>query len=243
MDWIVDLLGSELVALEYTMRLVLTLLVGGAIGLERERSNQAAGLRTHILIAIGAAMLMILSMSMAQPAGAAGPAEALALGRGGDPGRIAAQVVSGIGFIGAGTIMRFGGSVRGLTTAASIWIVAALGLAIGGGMYLVAGVGTVLALFTLTVLNRLERRFFPDRSYKVLEINVRDTSIPTDLILPILKRHRIHVSNIDVTQALEKQTVKMKFLVKIGEATDLRRLYEELNTVEQVYQVKLEQPG
>ena len=243
MDWIVDFVGSEPAALEYMLRLVLTLLVGGAIGLERERSNQAAGLRTHILIAIGSTTLMILSMSMAQTEGVPEPTGALALGRGGDPGRIAAQVVSGIGFIGAGTIMRFGGSVRGLTTAASIWIVAALGLAIGGGLYFVAAVGTVITLFTLTVLNRLERRLFPDRYYKVLEVNVRDTRIPTDIVLPIFRKHGIHVSNIDVTQALEKQTVKMKFLVKISETTDLRKLYEELNTVEQVYQVKLERPS
>ena len=230
MDWAVQL--------EYSLRLVLTLLVGGAIGLERERSNQAAGLRTHILISLGACSLMILSSSMAQNGGGDG----LIAVRGGDPGRIAAQVVSGIGFIGAGTIMRFGGSVRGLTTAASIWIVAALGLVIGGGLYVIAGVATVIVLFTLTILNRFERRMFPDRAYKVLEINVRGTRITTDAVLPILRKHRIHVSNIDVAQALEKQTVKMKFLIKIADETDLRGLYEDLNTIEQVYQVKLEQP-
>lgn len=224
--------------LEYSLRLVLTLLVGGAIGLERERSNQAAGLRTHILIGLGACSLMILSSSMAQN----GTGDGLFAVRGGDPGRIAAQVVSGIGFIGAGTIMRFGGSVRGLTTAASIWIVAALGLVIGGGLYVIAGVATVIVLFTLTVLNRLERRMFPDRAFKVLEVNVRGTRITTDAVLPILRKHRIRISNIDVAQALEKQTVKMKFLVKIGDDTDLRGLYEDLNTIEQVYQVKLEQP-
>ena len=242
MDWIVDVGGWGEAALEYTVRLILTLVVGGAIGLERERSNQPAGLRTHILIAIGSSMLMMLSMEMAQTGGAPEATGALVLGRGGDPGRIAAQVVSGIGFIGAGTIMRFGGSVRGLTTAASIWIVAALGLVIGGGLYFVAAGGAIITLFTLTVLNRLERRLFPDRTYKVLEVNVRGTTIPTDIVLPIFRKHGIHVSNIDVTQALEKQTVKMKFLVKIAESTDLRKLYDELKTVEQVYQVKLEQP-
>ncbi len=242
MDWIVDVGGWGEAALEYTVRLILTLVVGGAIGLERERSNQPAGLRTHILIAIGSSMLMMLSMEMAQTGGAPEATGALVLGRGGDPGRIAAQVVSGIGFIGAGTIMRFGGSVRGLTTAASIWIVAALGLVIGGGLYFVAAGGAIITLFTLTVLNRLERRLFPDRTYKVLEVNVRGTTIPTDIVLPIFRKHGIHVSNIDVTPALEKQTVKMKFLVKIAESTDLRKLYDELKTVEQVYQVKLEQP-
>ena len=243
MTWIQNLLSSEYIVLEYALRLFLTLLVGGAIGLERERSNQAAGLRTHILISLGASVLMILSMSMAAGPDGSSPNEALTLGRGGDPGRIAAQVVSGIGFIGAGTIMRFGGNVRGLTTAASIWIAAALGLTIGGGLYFVAATGTLITLFALTFLSKVERRMFPDRAYKTLEVNIRDTKITTDVVLPILRKHDIHVSNIDVTQALEKQTVKMKFLVKIADTTDIRALYEDLNTIEQVYQVKLEQPS
>ncbi len=243
MSWFQELLNSEQFVLEYALRLFLTLLVGGAIGLERERSNQAAGLRTHILISLGAAVLMILSMSMAAGPDGAGDAQALTLGRGGDPGRIAAQVVSGIGFIGAGTIMRFGGSVRGLTTAASIWIAAALGLTIGGGLYFVAATGTLITLFALTFLSKVERRMFPDRAFKTLEVNIRDTKITTDVVLPILRKHGIHVSNIDVTQALEKQTVKMKFLVKIADTTNIQALYEDLNTIEQVYQVKLEQPS
>ncbi|TVR61859.1 MAG: MgtC/SapB family protein [Spirochaetaceae bacterium] len=220
--------GAEF-ALEHLLQLALSLIAGGAIGLERERSNQPAGLRTHILIALGATLLMQLSRYIALPP------------TGGDPGRIAAQVVSGIGFLGAGAILRFGGNVKGLTTAASIWIVAALGLVIGGGLYLLATAATLLVLFTLTTLNQLEKRMFPDRSVKVLEVNLRDTRINTDTIVAILRRHGIHVSNIDVTQALEKKTVKMKFIVKIAEDTDLKALYDEINAVDTVYQVKLEQ--
>ena len=242
MDWLLDLVRAERVTLEYSLRLLLSLVVGGVIGLERERSNQAAGLRTHVLISLGSSLIMIVSLTMV----AAGvPPEGVAAGtlRGGDPGRIAAQVVSGVGFIGAGTIMRFGGSVRGLTTAASIWIAAALGLSIGGGLYFVSAVGTAIALFTLTTLNRVEKRMFPDRTYKMLEVNVRDKRISTDAIIPILRKHRIQVSNVDVTQAIEKQTVKMRFLVKIAEDTDLRALYDEINEIDNVYQVKLEQPS
>ncbi len=229
MTWMTTVIPGAEFALEHLLQLVLSLIAGGAIGLERERSNQPAGLRTHILIALGATLLMQLSRYIALPP------------TGGDPGRIAAQVVSGIGFLGAGAILRFGGNVKGLTTAASIWIVAALGLVIGGGLYVLAAAATLLVLFTLTTLNRIEKRMFPDRSVKVLEVNLRDTRINTDTIVPILRKHGIHVSNIDVTQAIEKKTVKMKFIVKIAENTDLKALYDEIHAVETVYQVKLEQ--
>lgn len=230
MQWFVDLFNSQKTVLEYALRLVLSLIAGGAIGLERERNSKGAGLRTHILIAVGSTLLMLLSITVATKAGSA------------DPGRIAAQVVSGIGFIGAGTIMRFGGNVRGLTTAASIWIVAALGLAIGGGLYFLALVAVLLTLFTLTVLHQIERHIFTDRTYKVLEVNMSGTKISSDAIMSILEAHGIHVRNVDVTQAIQKKTVKMKFLIKIADEADLKELYTEINTVKNVIQVKLEQP-
>lgn len=139
--------------------------------------------------------------------------------------------------------MRFGGSVRGIPTAASIWIVAALGLSIGAGMYFVSVVATLLTLFTLSVLNHIERRIFTDRAYKLLEVNVRDTKISTEAVLAILTEYGIHVSNVDVSQAIQKKTVKMKLLVKISENTDLTGLYAALDGLPNVHQVKLEQPG
>ena len=159
----------------------------------------------------------------------------------GDPGRIAAQVVSGIGFLGAGAIMRYGGNVKGLTTAASIWIVAALGLVVGGGLYVLAVVAGMLVLFTLVTLNRFEKRLFPDRNVKVLEVNLKDVRIKTETVLPILKKHGIHVTNIDVTQAIDKGTIKMKFLIRIERSADIRALYDDLNSLDSVYQVKLSQ--
>ena len=130
--------------LEITMRLVVALALGGLIGLEREVHGSDAGLRTHILVCLGSSLVMIVSILMAK------------VFPGNDPTRIAAQVVSGIGFLGAGTILRSQTSVRGLTTAASIWTVAGIGLAVGAGLYHSALIAGILIVITLWLLRFLE---------------------------------------------------------------------------------------
>ena len=124
-------------------RMALGLVLGAMIGFERELYRQPAGFRTHSLVAVGSALFTIISAY-----GFAGSAV--------DPTRIAAQIVSGIGFIGAGTILQHRGSVRGLTTAASLWSVAAVGMAAGAGLLAIAMVGTLLILVVLSVLDRVE---------------------------------------------------------------------------------------
>lgn len=126
------------------LRLTLGLVLGAIVGFERELHRQPAGFRTHSLVALGSAMFTIVSGF-----GFDGP--------GADPTRIAAQIVSGIGFIGAGTILQHRGNIRGLTTAASLWSVAALGMAAGAGMPILAIMGTVLMLVVLSILDRVER--------------------------------------------------------------------------------------
>jgi putative Mg2+ transporter-C (MgtC) family protein len=137
---------------EIALRLLAATLLSGIIGLERERGERAAGLRTHALVGLGSCLVMIVSAfgfyDWQYSPGAL------------DPSRIAAQVVSGIGFLGAGVIIfqRDGGVVRGLTTAASVWVVAAIGLAVGGGMYVTAVAATAISLLILAGLKPLERR-------------------------------------------------------------------------------------
>ena len=128
---------------ELSLRLVVGLLLGAAIGLEREFHRQPAGFRTHSLVALGSALFTVVSAFGFSGVGA-------------DPTRIAAQVVSGIGFIGGGTILQYRGNIRGLTTAASLWSVAAVGMAAGAGLYVMAVVGTVLILVVLSILDRVE---------------------------------------------------------------------------------------
>ncbi|MDP9468097.1 MAG: MgtC/SapB family protein [Chloroflexota bacterium] len=128
--------------LELAARLAIALVLGAVIGFEREMDRQPAGFRTHSLVALGSALFTIIS--------------AHGFGSAADPTRIAAQIVSGIGFIGAGTILHHRGSIRGLTTAASLWSVAAIGMAAGAGMLVMAVIGTVLIVVVLAVLEGVE---------------------------------------------------------------------------------------
>lgn len=136
--------------LELIQRLLLSAALGAALGFEREWRQKYAGLRTNILIALGSTLFTVMSIDLAAAAG-------------GDPTRVAAQIVTGIGFLGAGAIMRTGAGVRGLTTAAMIWVNAAIGVAVGGGEYHLAVIATGVTLVVLILLNPVEswidRRF------------------------------------------------------------------------------------
>ena len=134
-------LGTQI---ELTVRLVVALLLGAAIGWERELQRMPAGFRTHALVSLGSAIFTIVSAYAFT-----GPLS--------DPTRIAAQVVSGVGFLGGGAILHYGGTVRGLTTAASLWAVAAVGMAAGAGLFVVASISAVLVIVALEVFQRLER--------------------------------------------------------------------------------------
>lgn len=139
----------EALRLDVLGRLLIAVVLGGVIGLEREQKGKEAGLRTHILICLGAALFTIISVEMIDPEGNWPP---------GDVSRIAANVVTGVGFIGAGVILQSRGRVRGLTTAATIWTVAALGVATGAGQYVAAVGAAVLMLLVLIPLRWWERR-------------------------------------------------------------------------------------
>lgn len=133
--------GTEI---ELTLRLVAALLLGAVIGVERELQRMPAGFRTHALVSLGAGIFTVISAY-----GLTGPTS--------DPTRIAAQIVSGVGFLGGGAILHHGGTVRGLTTAASLWAVAAVGMAAGAGLLVVASISTVLVIIALELFDRLER--------------------------------------------------------------------------------------
>jgi putative Mg2+ transporter-C (MgtC) family protein len=171
MDWLVGNLGAALDCTgESLLRLALAAALGGVIGLEREASGKPAGFRTNLLICLGAALVTELSITIAQDVTLPG-------GFRSDPGRLAAQIVSGIGFLGAGTIIQARGSVVGLTTAATLWVVATIGMAVGAGAYVQAIVATLVVMLALGILGRFEDHLLP---YHFQERLLRVTLRPED---------------------------------------------------------------
>jgi putative Mg2+ transporter-C (MgtC) family protein len=155
---------------ELISRLVMAAVLGGLIGFERERLHWAAGLRTHMLVSVGACLVMIVSaFGFADVAN--DPHVSL------DPSRVAAQVVSGIGFLGAGSILLRGEVIRGLTTAASLWAVAAVGLAVGGGLYVGSIAATVIMLFILAGMKPIENRYFEAKQHRELSVSATHGTI------------------------------------------------------------------
>lgn len=180
--------------LEILSRLLMAALLGSVVGFERERLNWAAGLRTHMLVSVGACLMMLVS--------AFGFADVLGdknvvL----DPSRVAAQVVSGIGFLGAGSILLRGEVVRGLTTAASLWSVAGVGLAVGGGMYTAAIGATVIILTILAGLKPIERRFISVRQQRNIQLLAERASVSLDTVHQALGSGSVRVKQFIVQQS------------------------------------------
>ncbi len=190
---------------EIAVRLVLAALFGAIIGLERERKNWAAGLRTHMLVCVGASLIMIVSAyGFSDVLGA----ENMVL----DPSRIAAQVISGIGFIGAGTILFLKQRViRGLTTAAGLWTVAAIGLATGGGMYFAASLATALAIIILWILQPFEKKFSERFKQKHLKITLSNEPISLQIINEVFDVYGLEIVSCTVNKTSDKPIIFFTF--------------------------------
>lgn len=157
------------VELDITVKLLLAALAGGLVGLEREKHGRPAGLRTNLLVAVGSCVMVIISEAFYIKYSGFTAETTLRI----DPSRVAAQIVTGIGFIGAGVILKEGASVRGLTTAASLWAVAGLGMAFGMGFYSLGAIATVLVLIGLALLKKLEPIIKKDR-FLTLTVTARN---------------------------------------------------------------------
>jgi putative Mg2+ transporter-C (MgtC) family protein len=214
--------------LHMTLRLVLAVVLGGLIGWEREYKNQHAGFRTHILVCVGSALIMLLSIY-----GFADFAYEYNVRM--DPARLAAQVISGIGFLGAGTILRHGFSVSGLTTAASLWVVAAIGLSVGAGFYYAAALVTLLVLISLRILNKFEKKFMNVRFLKKLIIEMEDRPAVMNRVSEILEEKGANITKMQfdrngeenaesgtVTWMLHLKPVPSRLMIDM--ANDIRQL-------------------
>lgn len=221
---------------EVIIRLILSAIIGGLIGIEREASNRPAGLRTHILVTLGSALIMLVSIEGFYDAGTGLWA--------GDPARLSAQVVSGIGFLGAGTIMRTGDRIKGLTTAASLWVCSGIGLAIGNGYYLGGLLTAGIVLLTLMSLGFFERKVFRTK-YKTLEIF--STSRPGLIgeIGTLLGKHDINIRDISIENNEsedddEHLILEMYFTVKISNTFNPNTFFHELYQIKGVVKVKFD---
>lgn len=179
-------------------------------------------MRTFSLISMGACIAMILSIYVCQST--VGPLR-------GDPSRIAAQVLSGIGFLGAGAIIQMKGSVRGLTTAAGIWIIATIGMSVGCGLYLMSVAATVLVLFVLTLLERIEHRVNVGNEARTIRLKVRGIVRSIDPYRAVLSRFDIHLSKVYVEYDYDKQETRLNLLVLIHEQGDMIDVFDALHEV------------
>jgi putative Mg2+ transporter-C (MgtC) family protein len=231
-DYVNEIANSTKITIESaTFKLLLSLVAGGLVGLNRERHNQAAGFRTHILICVGSTLLMIISIYIPQ---------VYFDFKNGDPGRIAAQVVSGIGFLGAGAIIRLGTNIRGLTTAASIWLISAIGLCIGAGLYIIALVTVIIVLFTLIFLERIESRWFPQSHYKTIEISFNSNYVPENELKGIFKHDKIIVRDYSISiQNHSGKFCEIKMNVKIPKNIEISGIMENLNSLPAVHTIKI----
>ncbi len=214
------------------LRIVVAAGLTGAIGLERELRERAAGLRTHMLVGVGSALFTIVSaygwadFRFSTPQGIVF-----------DPTRIAAQIVTGIGFLGAGAIIRQGLSVRGLTTAAGLWVVAAIGMAAGAGYYSAALFGTGVVLVGLGPFRWLEGGVLARlrRGGRVLEIDLpRDR--PISEVLAVVERRRTRVSRVEFEDEESRRQLRIEIEVPLGAAE--ARLVDDLAALEDVTAVR-----
>lgn len=217
------------------IEIVIRLLIAGAlaalVGLERERQGQPAGLRTHIIVVAGASLAMSLSINLAM--------QFRSLAPNGDPARLAAQVISGIGFLGAGAILRYGASIKGLTTAASLWTMAIVGLVVGAGYYLPAVAATGLLLLALTILNILEHRLLQPFVTMVLLISAEDRKGLVQDVRQVLVQNTSEIGPFTIDTNLRRKRIKIETVVKLKGGAQLESLRADLAQVPGVSAFKL----
>ena len=212
-------------------RLVLAAVLSGAIGFEREFHGRSAGFRTHILLCIGSTLIMLTSMHMFELY--SGKVVV-------DPGRIAAGVITGIGFLGAGTIMHFRSSIRGLTTAASLWVVSGIGLAVGSGFYFGSILTTVITIVVLMLFSRLEHAMIRKDWFKTIVIETKEGIDQLKHIRGILDEWHAEITDFEVDRSEDNVHMKLRLGLKLMSPKYAEKLTEEIGMIEGVKNVKWE---
>lgn len=230
-EHLIELINApEINVVGSVFKLVLSFVLGAIVGLERRHKGQTAGMRTFALITMGAALAMIVSIYIPQ----------VHFGlKNGDPERIAAQVISGIGFLGAGAIIQMKGSVRGLTTAAGMWVSACIGLAVGAGMYVVSVVACFLILFVLLSLEMLEKNLLRSSEQKIIRLKVNYIVTDTSAFHDSFRRFGVHLSDEFLRYDYTQDTSIINFMVRCRSKTNFIGLFEDLHSKGQVMSLTL----
>jgi putative Mg2+ transporter-C (MgtC) family protein len=212
--------GEEMIWWEPIIRVLIALFLGGLIGIQREYKHNAAGLRTHALVAIGACVAMITN-------------EYLFLKYSGqssmDIARMGSYVISGIGFLGAGSILKDGNRIRGLTTAAGLWVVACLGVAVGAGYYVIAIVGTVLVFFVIFILKIVENKFISKKDCIKIELEISHKVDQLAVVLAAIAQSGVGIRDIKISN-LDKERKHIIIYTTCNSADDIANLLESLGS-------------
>jgi len=219
--------------LDLLIKLFFAAVAGGLVGLERERHGRPAGLRTNILVSVGACAMMIISEAFYLKYGMLDVESAVRF----DPSRVAAQIVTGIGFLGAGVILKEGISVRGLTTAASLWVVAILGMAYGMGHFTLGAITTALVLASLVFLKKLDPLMRKDR-YLTLTVNAKRRMELQDELQQICDQQNLQVSDISSNVDLVNDEIFFQMVItqqrqRVGR--ELTRAILQLDGIKKVH--------
>lgn len=208
------------------LRLLLAAFLGACIGYERERRNQPAGLRTHTILSIGSALAMCISIDLAM--------EFRSLAPNGDPARLAAQVVSGIGFLGAGAIIKFGANIKGLTTATSLWTVAIVGLAVGAGHFFAGVATTALLLITLSLLNICEKKWIEEIQTRTVKIKALDRQNFVNELKKTFAEHHVEIKSISIAKNVETNEIEIDSVAKISNKQNMDELIGTLSNIREI---------
>jgi putative Mg2+ transporter-C (MgtC) family protein len=213
------------------LRLLMAAVLSGAIGFEREFHGRAAGFRTHILLCVGSTLVMLTSIHIFDIYIARVPV---------DPGRIAAGVVTGIGFLGAGTIMHAKASVRGLTTAASLWVVAGIGLAVGSGLYFGSFVTAVIAIVTLFLFSKMEHSMIRKNWYKTILVESKEGASQLKGIRSVLAEYEVQVNDFEVERSQDGADMMLKIGVRLSTSRFDEDILQDISRLDGVKNVKWE---
>jgi len=217
-----DINSLEVNMVSSMFRLLLSMILGMVVGAERKRKGKVAGIRTFALISMGACLAMLLSIYVPQ----------VYLGlKNGDPGRIAAQVITGIGFIGGGAMIHMKGAVKGLTTAAGIWMTAIIGMAVGIGMYMCSIGATLLILMTLVSFEQYEKRKKMGQESKVIGLTVEGVLENIDDYKRVFNEADVHLSTFFVEYDYDRNVTELNFVVLAHVYTDLMPLLSKIRGV------------